>query len=191
MKRKLQIAALFVLLSLMCYGAPFGLKMGMSIDQIDPDAIEAKPGIYIVTKVPKPHSAFDRYVVRVGPETGLFWIKALGGNLDTDSFGIDLRFQFYKMKEKLEKVYGECVIRDELFHGSIWNDPNDFMMSLLKGERILACLWDQPKGEDDIESLTLLAKALKTDIGYIAIEYSLKNMKEGESEISALEDGVL
>ena len=78
MKTPKNILIIFLFITAGLHAGPFGLEMGMTIDEIDADATELSPGLYQLPKVPKPHSAFEAYIVKIGPKSGLCWIKAIG-----------------------------------------------------------------------------------------------------------------
>jgi hypothetical protein len=82
---------------------PFGLWMGMKLPDLSAPHEEVAPFKYRITSPPKPHSAFDSYVLQIAPVTGLSWIKAIGKTITTSSFGTDLIGKFDEMEQKLEK----------------------------------------------------------------------------------------
>lgn len=172
---------------------PFGLKMGMSLEQISNEYELLSHGIYRLISVPKPHSEFESYIVRVSPTHGLYWIKAIGKTIVTSSHGIELRLTFDRMIEKLQVSYGEVSIKDFLLPGSIWGDSNDFMMGLIQKERNLYALWDKTNLSDknDLMTLFLGANAVDRNSGYIALEYSFNNESVAESDLSQAEDSSL
>lgn len=173
---------------------PFGLSMGMTIDQIDPNAVEIGPGKYKIISVPKPHSAFEFYVVQVGPTMGLSWIKAVGKDISTSAYGIELRSAFTDMEAKLTKVYGTGNRTDYLLPDSIWDEPNDWMMSLIQKERYLMTLWDADSGatlKNDLAMVGVLASPNSTTEGYISVEYYFTNNDASEAEAEELEDAGL
>ena len=134
-KRLIVVSAISILsiaTSLPTQAGSFGLCMGMSIEQIDPKAKEIAPGKFLTTNVPKSHSSFEQYIVQIGKENGLCWIKAIDKNVQTSSYGIEIKSEFKSMNSKLSKVYGTSETTDLLLPGSIWNEPNDFMMALIK-----------------------------------------------------------
>jgi len=188
---KLFMCLFMLMSSISLFAGPFGLEMGMRIEDIDSKAQKIKPGMYLITTVPKPHSSFGQYIVQVGPKTGLCWIKAIGKDINTSAYGNELRSAFIEMREKLAKSYGEGKTSDFLRSGSIWKDANDYMMALLKKERILACMWENPKDAKDIKSLALIASASDRETGHISIEYAFKNESDAEKEIASLEDSAL
>jgi hypothetical protein len=172
---------------------PFGLKMGMSLEQISNEYELLSHGIYRLLSVPKPHSEFVDYIVRVSPTYGLYWIKAIGRTIATSSHGIDLKVSFERMMEKLKISYGEVSIQDFLLAGSIWSDSNDFMMGLLQKERSLYAVWDKTNLSDknDLITVFLGAQAVDRNSGYIVLEYSFNNESVAEFDLSQAEDNVL
>ena len=173
---------------------PFGLWMGMLLDQLDAQPLENATGKYLLTSVPKPHSAFDTYIVQVGLNNGLAWIKEIGKDIATSVYGIELKSEFNNMKKKLDKVYGKSELTDILLHESIWDEPKDWMRGLINKQRILMFVWDVSKGsnlKNDVISISLIANASDSDNGYISIEYEFENSERCDEEIAALEDDVL
>jgi len=172
---------------------PFGLEKGMTLKQID-NAQQVAPGKYKVASVPKPHSAFGSYIVQIGPQSGLCWIKGIGKDVGTSVYGLELKSAFNQMKEKLEHTYGMPEVIDRLLPGSIWNEPKDWMMALIKKERLLAAIWSEKSKATlpiDLRSVSLIASAMKTNFGYIAVEYSFINESDCDAEIAKQEDGAL
>jgi len=173
---------------------PFGLDMGMTIEQISSNAVEVTPGKYRLPTVPKPHSAFEYYLVQVCQNTGLAWIKAVGNDIRTSSYGIELRSAYDDMEEKLTKVYGAGKRTDALLPGSIWDELDDWMMSLVQKERYLMTIWDVDSGatlKNNIAMLGLVASATSSGEGYISLEYYFANNDECDKELAAEEDSGL
>ena len=173
---------------------PFGLSMGMPLKDISKNAKKIENGLYKLTDVPKPHSAFEYYVIQVSPKNGLCWIKGIGKDISTSSYGTQLRSEFERFTSKLEERYGAYKNYDFLSNGSIWDESNDFMMGLVKKDRYLQSFWDREKGSvmpADITGIALSAKASNSDTGYIVLEYSFSNEEQCEKELAAKEDGAL
>lgn len=195
----LKVAALNLAIIVLAQAAnaepgPFGLEMGMTLKDIGGSPEQFSKGKYTITTVPKPHSAFERYVVKVGPKSGLCYIKAVGKPVETNAYGLELSSVFNNMSAKLTQIYGKQKKMDLLLPGSIWNEPNDFMMGLLKDERKLYEIWSAENKSNltgSLESVILGAKATSKDTGIIVIDYTFKNEKECEAEIAAEEDGAL
>lgn len=172
---------------------PFGVAMGMSVDEIGVAFEEVAPFKYLLETVPKPHSAFTRYVVQAPPICGLSWLKAIGHTITTNPYGITLRTSFEEMEAKLIAAYGSGERIDILMHDSIWNEPRDWMTGLVKGERILMTNWSVESRAlpDSLSAIGLLAIGLDSESGYIAIEYSFENSASADAEIAAAEDDAL
>lgn len=173
---------------------PFGLDMGMTLEDIGGKPEKIGNGKYKLTSVPKPHSAFEAYIVQISPNGGLCWIKSIGKDIPTSAYGIELKSAFNDMKGKLEKTYGKHETTDLLMPGSIWKEPNEFMMAMIKKERLLMAIWDAGNGStltDNIKQIGLIASPGSRDKGYISVEYSFSNEKACEAELAAQEDGAL
>lgn len=176
------------------FAGPFGLEMGMSLKEIGGKPEKIGPGKYKITVVPKPHSAFQFYVVQVAPVGGLCYIKAMGNQIETSVYGSELKSDFSEMEGKLEKSYGEHKTVDSLREGSIWHEPNEFMMSMLKKERKLMAFWFADAGSifsDNILKVTLSASAVLQDRGILSIDYLFSNVESCDVELAAKEDDAL
>lgn len=175
--------------------APFGLTLGMKLEDFKEFVpVEIAPFKYRLDKPPKSHPAFDFYILQIAPVSGLSWIKAIGNDIQTNGFGASVSSAFTEMEGKLKTTYGRCEKTDLLLQGSIWNEPQDWMMGLAKGERLLACQWEAKTGAkltDAIESVFLVANGQNSDVGFIAIEYTLKNNEAALQEIASSQDDAL
>lgn len=191
---KIIASVAFILFAQVANAGPFGLNMGMTIKQIDANAKQAAPGVFTTSKVPKPHSAFETYAVKVGSKSGLCWIKAIGKDISTSAYGIELKSAFEEMEQKLTKAYGKGEKTDLLLPGSIWKEPNEFMMAMIKKERFLMAVWEKNKGselKDDLVQVGLIASPGGRDKGYLSLEYSFSNKDACDKEIAAQEDNAL
>ena len=147
--------------------APFGLSLGMKLEDFSEFMpVEVAPFKYRLDKPPKPHPAFEFYILQIAPESGLSWIKAIGNDIPTNGFGNSINSAFLEMEGKLKNTYGKCERTDLLLQGSIWNEPQDWMMALVANGR-------------------------DTDSGFIAIEYTLKNNSAAAQEIASSQDDAL
>lgn len=174
---------------------PFGLNQGMTLEQLSNKKLEkVAHGKYKLVKVPKSHSAFEAYIVQVSPKSGLCWIKAVGKDIPTSVYGLELKTSFETMQKKLEKSYAKHQTMDVLMPDSIWSDPKDFTMAMLKKERFLISIWDVEKGSilpDDIKQIALSAGVTRQDRGYISLEYAFKNYDDCQKELASAEDDAL
>lgn len=167
---------------------PFGVKMGISLDDLR-GAVELKDGDSKFTfeskQAPSPHDAFEVYLYTLTEETGLCKVAALGKPVTTSRAGFELRSEFASLQTALTERYGKPSTKyDFLSRGSIWNESQDWMMGLLKKDRILTTFWiaspedkSTPKADlpNNLETIVLEANAESSETGRIAIRYAFKN----------------
>ncbi|MEO3711486.1 hypothetical protein [Roseateles flavus] len=168
--------------------------MGMQLTDFAEPLREVAPFKFALDVPPKPHPAFSLYVLQITPKHGLSWIKAIGHDVKTSSYGLELKGAFDAMEGKLKNTYGSSTRNDFLMVDSIWNEPKDWMMALLKNERFLSSVWDAKSGAkltEAIESIYLGASGSDSDTGYITIEYNLKSGAQADAEIAEIQDEVL
>ncbi|MDD5333821.1 MAG: hypothetical protein PHS32_08740 [Rhodoferax sp.] len=173
---------------------PFGLWVGMTVHDFGAPLDEIAPCKFQIPTVPKPHSAFERYVCQITPKLGLSWIKAVGKTIETSGYGVELKSAFESMEQKLATTYGKQTRLDFLMHESIWNEPRDWMQAVLSKERVLMSEWRKDAAatlSDSLTSVALIAGVYDTSSGYIMIEYSFENATKAEAEIAAMEDDAL
>ncbi len=195
MTKKILIGvAILAIFSETAIAGPFGLSMGMKKSDFKGKLKEVAPYKYTTNAIPKKHSAFETYVVQIGPKSGLCYIKAIGKDISTNTYGVEVKSAFDNMEAKLSKPYGKNKKVDFLRYESIWDEPKDYMPALIKGERILAALWGTEHGsklKGNLKSVALVAKGASRSKGYLAIEYSFTNEEACDAEIAATEDGAL
>jgi len=184
---------LILFISVSLNAGQFGLKMGMKLNQIDKHAKKLGNDIYEIT-VPKPHSLFNLYIVRISPTKGLYWLKAISKDISTSVYGTELVSEFDDLEKKLKKVYGENKRLDFLQYESIWNEPKDWMMALMKKERTLIAYWDKStkfKPKDNLYKIILATNPINTNKGYLSLEYYYSIYNECVKERLAEEDSSL
>jgi len=79
--------------------------------------------------------------------------------ISTSVYGFELKAKFEEMEDKLRTIYGEGEKIDNLLTGSMWSEPKDWMMALVKKERFLRAHWSKKNGASlpaDIEMITLV-----------------------------------
>jgi hypothetical protein len=120
---------------------PFGLKQGMSAQQLGGQAVDIGGGMYKLTSVPSPHPGMEFYVAQVSPRTGLCYIKAVGKPVQTSGYGTELQSQFENMRDEISAAYGHPRTVDMLLSDSMWEGPRDWMAGLAERERLLFAHW--------------------------------------------------
>jgi hypothetical protein len=173
---------------------PFGLYMGMPKSEFKGKLEEIRPHIYRTRDVPKKHSAFNYYILRFGPNAGLYYIKAVGSDISTNRYGKEVQEAFDALEIKLKNIYGPNRRIDFLMKDSIWNEPRDWMSGLYKKERILSAIWGEDTSstlKDDLKTVFLAAHGASRTLGFLVIEYIFANQEASEAEIGAAEDDAL
>lgn len=172
---------------------PFGLAMGMTKEMFNGRLTQAKTGLYILDKPPIPHDQFESYVVKIGEKSGLCWIKGIGKSIASNGYGLQLKGAFDEFETKLDKRYGVHERTDFLMPASIWKDPEDWMMGLVKADRFLMSAWKGGKTSlpNDLSAIALIAQAESSSSGYLALEYSFSNKEACDTEIKQIDDSGL
>jgi hypothetical protein len=173
---------------------PFGLWMGMKLDDLAAPATALGSSKFRVDTVPKPHPAFQYWIVRVTPRQGLSWIKAIGKPIATNTAGHQLIAAFDDLERRLSKTYGNGQRTGHLLPDSIWSDPGDWMAGLLDQDRTLMTIWSPEHGSrlpDPLTMVGLLAEAEDTTTGWLGVEYYFENEDEAAEAATAAEDEVL
>ena len=155
---------------------PFGFTRGMTKAQIlsllGKDAVVVDRGDnFMVSTAPKPHPDFETYILHVSTSSGLAGVSANSKDISTNVFGESLKNKFFEVEDALEKKYGKPVtIRDEVADGSLWTEPQYWMMGLLKEDRTLEARWNYGNA-----SIALYAIARSQETGYLLLAYELSN----------------
>ncbi len=181
MKRFL-ICLIYAFLSISILASPFGLKMGMSINEIRDACNGVKPkyiekDCYYVFPIKK-HPLFKHYIAFVDPEKGLYCLKIISNDISTNNYGTELQNAFSEIKDRVSKTYGNPRIIDELDPKSIWNDDAYWLKALNDGARKYAAIWDSNKLADDLDCVSIYASAQSyNNKGWIILEYDFLNIK--------------
>ena len=152
---------------------PFGFKAGMTKAQIiaalGEDAVQKDNGdTLILTKAPKPHPDFPFYIVCVSASKGFAKVRALSNEIQSNSFGGAIKDKFQEIRTALESKYGKPTqVADGVMDGSVWDEPEDWMMGLANEERLLSAVWKPAAGV----MLGLEAQASSSSEGRVSVQY--------------------
>jgi len=178
------------------FAGPFGIEMGMTIEQVKAvstsEPVLVEEDIYEIFPVTT-HSRFEKYTVRISKEYGVYFIKAIGVDIRTSKYGEEMLSEFNDLVSSFQKKYGKYERIDYLKKGSYWDEPEDWMMGLLKNERYLLAFWEIEIGSDlpeNIVSIYIGANAASTEVGLVAIEYYSVNFEKATEERKSKEDDV-
>ncbi|GLX62326.1 hypothetical protein KMU_03660 [Proteus vulgaris] len=171
---------------------PFGFKVGLTKENIEGMVsgevrlVSDEQNLYVVSSSPKNNSEFASFGLVISPTVGLCQIRAIGDDIKTNSYGQPLRHKFTELVETLESLYGKSNQENTLLSGSIWREPQDWMMSLYKQERYLNASWKVQNNnmkENDITNIGVEARADSDSRGYIFLQYTFTNNPECAKEI--------
>jgi hypothetical protein len=177
---------------------PFGFRQGMTLAELQKvSKLEpaSSPHMYRMRAAPKSHSAFEKYLVIVSPKHGLCKAIGIGEDISVNSFGEELISAFGKVESALKSKYGEESLKlDSVRPGSIWHEPNEWMMALKLHERVLTTVWTIEKGATlppDIDTIGLEAKANSRSEGYVTLAVEFKNFDRCKAEYEQKRDDAL
>jgi hypothetical protein len=169
---------------------PFGVAMGAPIRGLTKCA-KAKEGWYTCSELPKTHASFERYVIQATDKTGVCFVKGVGKVIAGDAYGSQLRSELGKLKEQLERVYGEHTeVVDTLAPSSIWDEPRDWMMGLAQHQRYFYYHWESSEKRvlpNSVKYFALMAEGLDNDSGRVLVEFGFTNESLCDDAISAAE----
>jgi hypothetical protein len=163
---------------------PFGVLMGSQIDSYKSCKLsDTNPGMYLCTTLPKPHPEFSSYVVQYHYSTGICWIKGLGREYNVSAYGTELIDKVDKIAKQIEKNYGKLTISDYLKQGSIWDDPEDWLMGVRKKERIYGYTSYSYELKNNVKSVYVGANVVSSDTGRVIVEFAFDNEDACEKAI--------
>jgi hypothetical protein len=174
---------------------PLGLKMSTSLNELEESPEEVSPFIFETLSVPKKHSAFESYQLRITPVNGLSSIRCKTPEITTSANGEQLREAFFSLKHRLERIYGSPIVVDKLSSGSQWNDENDWFNALYFNDRFLGAKWldrhSSAMASSCIAEILLDALPFDASRGFLVVEYRFANYQDSFLEIELYEDDAL
>ena len=168
--KRLFLAVLFIIGATFTYAAPFGLKMGMTIEEIT-EQCEDEPSflqddVYLITPIKK-HPLFTYYAVYVNESTGLYQIRAVSDSIQCNQYGTELQNAFNNLKDRIGKSYGKPRINNKVDPNisEYSRDDKHWFMTLKEGSRVLTAIWGEKTDlPDDLFEIGLDCVA---DSGYL------------------------
>lgn len=188
--KRLFLAVMLIISATFTYAAPFGLKMGMTIDEIS-EQCESEPSfvkddIYLVTPIKK-HPLFSYYAVYVNESTGLYQIRAISDPITCNKYGTEIQNAFNSVKDRIAKTYGKSRIIDKVDSSSIWKGEKYWFNALRDGARQLTAVWgERTQLADGLSGVALDCVADKDAFHYedaqLILYYYFENAASVEDE---------
>lgn len=191
MKKIILTVLISTLLPLVVFSAPFGLKMGMTLEEIKSACNGIKPkfyerNIYFITPAKK-HPLFETYGVFVDDKHGLYKLRVVTREILTRNDGAELKTAFQTALKTISKTYGKPDIKDISPNEAIDNSWFD----KLRNEKINPkATWEKTNKllESDLEKIEL--KIIPDDrnelsfdnIGAVVLNYYFRNANTVEDE---------
>ena len=173
---------------------PFGLRQGMSVEELGAAATPLGGGMYKLTSVPVPHPAFEFYVAQVSPRTGMCYVKGVGRQVRTNAYGAELRSRFASIRDEISATFGRYRTVDMLLSDSIWAGPRDWMAALAERQRLLFAQWNTDTRatlRPHLTTVFVAANAKTSDSGYVVVEYYFDNEPACQQEFDGSADAAL
>jgi len=177
------IIFLFVVTS--AFSGPFGIDFGMTLEQIEQiskiEPLNIESDYYLITP-PNTNDQFELYLVCINPKYGVYLIKAISKDINSNAQGTALKSRFNDLVSTVEKTYGKYKIKDFVEQGS---DIYSFMYALSRDERVLMASWGKKEGSKlppEILAIYVEAHATNSSTGYLIIEYYSQNYEKIKAE---------
>ena len=194
MLKTITIAIIFAAVSTFSAHADsaFGIEYG---GELPSGAVETdNDGFFRLSNPPKPHSLFEGYLFQYTDETGVCYISAYSETFENDKYGIKAKTAYDKLGVSLDKKYGpEGGTYEKLKADALWDEADEFAMSLVKGDRNHA-RWFEPSADsqNEFDYLEIIIKALDNSNTYIKINYKNRSLEEKcEAVLSSGDDDSL
>mgnify|MGYP007130620638 CR=1 FL=1 len=189
--KRLFLAVLFIIGATFTYAAPFGLKMGMTIDEIADACNGIAPkyyerDIYFITPSKK-HPLFETYGTFIDAKYGLYKIRCVSAEITTGDDGAELKRYFENALKTISKQYGTPDIIERPNSDAI---DNDWFQKLRNGKISYKALWTNSEKIKNLNLDKIELKIISDDrnyslinnIGAIVLNYDFQNATSAEDE---------
>lgn len=186
--KKILLVSSLIFLSISIFAAPFGLKMGMTLEDITEVCSGTEPkhiehDCYYISPTKK-HPLFKRYIAFVDNEKGLYCLKAISNDIQTNKYGEELKNEFANIKERISKTYGKPRIIDKLEPDYLHKDEKYWLYAIEEGGRTYAAVWQsnsKTQLKDDLTYITIYVSSKSyMNTGWITLQYDFLNKRAVE-----------
>ena len=167
----------------------FGYRIGMTYEEIknasESEITHIGDDRYFV-KPKRGHSLFEKYIVWISPDYGLYYIKAISKDLYTSTYGTEVKDKFQSLLNSLEKKYGEFEKIDKIKSDSVFKSEDYWLYTLANGAREFKAYWfctpDKYQNFGGINIVALGIEATGSNTAYIWIEYEFLNCEDAKNK---------
>ena len=193
MKKTLLIALLMMIPTLL-FAGPFGMEFGWSLEELE------NSGAYVEynntqqnikgyrVEPPQPHPNLSFYAVFIDDEYGIYLIRALSDNYYSE---YSIRTSYDMLKSQLTSVYGDPEEVDEISWNSDWDGSENFIRSILYGDRTLAAAWFPLYEENGAADIYLGVMPNDENEAVVYIEYNSWDYDAVEAKFNSSAASVL
>lgn len=193
MLRKLFTVITLLLFSTISNAGGFGIEIGKSPSEYGCQSSSGNIG-YFSCDAPKPHSAFEKYVVQASELHGICWIKGIGKDISDNGYGTSTKAKHAELQSVLSKAYGEISdTTDIIFPGALWSEADEWLMAINKKQRFYSVNWsdlDVPS-KPKLKDIYLGVSATGSATGWLTLEYYSKDYEDCKTAVSESESGSL
>lgn len=163
---------------------PFGFDIGMTYEEVkaacNGNELEFISDDRYFVKPKKSHPIFEKYIVWISNDYGLYYIKAISYDIHTSNYGTEVKNRFDNILYTLESKYGDFIKTDKVDENYVFNSEQYWMTAIKEGARTYSASWYtlEPKNYNGLETIGLGIKCsnkYSTDEAFIWLEYGFKN----------------
>ena len=173
-------------------GGAFGFDIGMTYEEVkeacggsEPEHI-ADDRYYVKPK--KAHPLFEKYIVWINDSVGLYYIKGISRNINTTSYGTEVKNKFKDLLSSLEKKYGKFEMTDTIKEDYYFKDEQYWMTALRDGARTYKANWtatkENYKNFNGIMNISTGTEAYYSTSANIWIEYAFINYFDAQESVN-------
>ena len=165
----------------------FGIRGGAPISSLKVINGPTAESPYFYSVIPPvPNAEAESFHVTATPETGVCKVMMVGKSYDGDKYGSNGRAAFQKFYDALVAKYGKATNDYDLIRASsIWDEPEDYAMSLRQDDRMKASLWDKNNLPTGFDAIALQLKAVSGSTTYLSLTYEFSNFDQCQALMKA------
>ena len=177
-----------------------GLNKGDSLEVVRRKTSGLKPitgetGLYSATSLPlNPPGNDNDYRLQIGKKTGLCQIRVYWSIRNDSRYGDRVKAKFKELETALDKKYSTGNKYKFLRAGALWDEKEDFMMSLLKDERYHSSYWNDNDGHKipaNTQTISLDVNGTSRSSSLIELTYEFNNIDQCINESNEADNSML